>query len=71
MVTNCLTANIRLVSTENRPYWFDMTVLEDISSRVKEIKKSLEDTVTWLERVPSANDIAERFTGVSLVSKTI
>jgi len=55
MITQKSNWNIRLVSTENRPYWFDTTVLEDISSRVKGIKKSLEDTVTWLKRVHSAD----------------
>ncbi|KAK2165104.1 hypothetical protein NP493_1383g00012 [Ridgeia piscesae] len=52
---------------ENRPYWFDIkTVLKDIWLRVRGIKKSLTDTVTWLKSGSSANDIAERFTGVSL-----
>ncbi|KAI0217504.1 hypothetical protein LSAT2_030722 [Lamellibrachia satsuma] len=73
-ITGILDAKKKLVaanffSKENRPYWFDIKAeLKDIWDRMKGVKKSITDTVTWLKAAPPADDIAKRFTGTDLAT---
>ena len=56
----------QVVSTENRPYWFDIRKeVTEIWDGVLNIKQSIVDTMESFNH--DDNDIASRFTGVNLV----
>ena len=55
------------MSTENRPYWFDIKKeVTEIWDGVLDIKQSIMDTMESFNN--DDDDIASRFTGVNLVS---